>query len=173
MSKEQRPARKKKKQRNGAAILCRLFGSLILLLVFAIAGVMTIPRYMGYEIFHIVSGSMEPEIPVGSAVYVEPVVAKDVEEGTVIAFYSGNSVVVHRVVRNYTFDGEFVTKGDANEGEDLSTVKYDQLIGKVVFHLPVLGQLLMLFSTGVGKIYIICFAACGALLNIVAGRLEG
>ena len=171
MSNKPRPVRKKKAHR-GAAILCRIIGTLILLVVLVAAGSVTVPRFMGYSIFHIVSGSMEPEIPVGSVVYIKPAAAKDVKEGTVIAYNSGDSTVVHRVVKNYNFDGQFITKGDANESEDLSEVNYDQFIGEVIYHLPILGQLLMILMSGVGRIYVICFAACGALLNIVAGRLE-
>ncbi len=171
MSNNRRPVRKKKRH-NAAAILCRIIGTLILLVVLVAAGSVTVPRFMGYSIFHVVSGSMEPEIPIGSVVYIKPVPAKDVKEGTVIAFNSGDSTVIHRVVKNYNFDGEFITKGDANEKEDLNEVKYDQFIGEVIYHLPILGQLLMILMSDVGRIYVICFAACGALLNIVAGRLE-
>ena len=171
MSKEKRPVRKKKK-RQGAAILCRLFGTLILLLVIAAAAAVTVPRYMGYEMYHVVSGSMEPAIPVGSIVYVKPVLPQDVADDTIIAFNHNDTVIVHRVVRNKIVEGKFSTKGDANDAEDLNDIKYEEFIGIVVYHLPVLGQFLMIMATGVGKVYVICFAACGALLNIVAGRLE-
>ena len=116
---------------------------------------------------------MEPEIPVGSAVFVKPNDAATVEDGSIIAFDNGNdSVIVHRVVHNNAFEGKFTTKGDANQTEDINEVSYYRYLGVVIYHVPVLGQVLMLLSTGIGKIYAVCFAACGALLNIVAGRLE-
>lgn len=48
----------------------------------------------------------------------------------------------------------------------------DRLIGIVVRHIPVLGQILTLFGTSFGRICMFCFAACGALLNILGGRLR-
>ena len=32
--------------------------------------------------------------------------------------------------------------------------------------------MLVLFATTVGKIYVVCFAACGAMLNILGGRIR-
>ena len=163
----------RKKQRGSTAgALCRLFGMLILLAVIAACLPVTVPRYLGYEVFHIVSGSMEPSIPVGSVIYVEPIAPDAVIRGDIIAFNSGDSVIAHRVVTNQVVEGYYTTKGDANDGEDLSDVKYSQLIGRVVYHIPILGQLLMILGTTVGKVYVICFAACGALLNIIATRLN-
>ena len=163
--------RKKEKKRT-AAVLCRLFGMLILMAVLAACLPVTVPRYLGYEIFHIVSESMEPSIPVGSVIYVEPIDPDLIVRGDIIAYNSGDSVIAHRVVTNQVVEGYYTTKGDANEGEDLSDVRYSQLIGRVVYHIPILGQLLMILGSTVGKIYVISFAACGALLNIIAGRLQ-
>ena len=171
MSTKRRPVKKKKK-RQGAAILCRLFGTLILLIVIGAAGAVSVPRYFGYELYQIISGSMEPEIPVGSIVYVRSELPQNVQDGEVIAFNNHDTVIVHRVLVNKVVEGKFSTKGDANDAEDLNDIEYSQFIGVVDYHLPVLGQFLMIMATGVGKIYVICFAACGALLNIVAGRLE-
>ena len=42
--------------------LCSVFGTLILLSVIAVFLPLTVPRLMGYEIYEVVSGSMEPEI---------------------------------------------------------------------------------------------------------------
>lgn len=133
---------------------------------------LTIPRLLGYQIYNIVSGSMEPEIPVGSVAYVADVAPEDIQDGDIIAFMSNDSVVTHRVVRNRLVEGEFVTKGDANAAEDMHTVDYESLIGRVEYHFPMLGQLMVLYTGTVGKIYVICFAACGAMLNMLAGRMR-
>lgn len=127
---------------------------------------------MGYEIYNVVSGSMEPEIPVGSVIYVEPAEPGQVQEGDIIAFHSEDSIVTHRVVRNQTVERIFRTKGDANAEEDINTVEYEALIGRVVRHYPVIGSLLFIYTSDVGKIYVLCFAACGAMLNMLAGRLR-
>ena len=148
MSEQTGPEARQRSPKKGGGLvpaLCSILGTLIL--VAAILSVLpaTVPRYMGYEIYNVLSGSMEPEIPVGSIVYVK---------------------------ENRVVEGEFVTKGDANEAEDLWTVDYEDLIGKVTFHAPVLGDLMELYTTGVGKIYLLLVAGCGAMLNLLGGKLR-
>lgn len=152
--------------------LCNIAGTLILLAVIVFCLPVTLAKLCGYEVYNVVSGSMEPDIPVGSVIFVEPVEAGTVDEGDVIAFRSEGSVIAHRVVRNRVVEGEFVTKGDANQEEDINPVNYRELVGKVGRCYPVMGHLLFLYTSGVGKAYMLCFAACGAMLNILAGRLR-
>lgn len=152
--------------------LCNLLGTLILILVIASCLPLTVPRLFGYEIYEVVSGSMEPEIPVGSVIYVAAAEPEDIVEDDVIAFRSGESIITHRVVTNRKLDGEFVTKGDANELEDMNSVPYANLIGRVEHHFPLVGRLMVIYAGTVGKAYVICFAACGAMLNMLAGRLR-
>ena len=152
--------------------LCNLFGTLILLTVIASCLTIIIPQLNDYHVYHVISGSMTPEIPIGSIVYVQSTAPEDIQPGDVIAFQSGDSVITHRVVINHIVEGEFTTKGDANAVEDENRVDYEELIGKVVRHYPYLGELLVVYSTNIGKIYIILFAACGAMLNILASRLR-
>ncbi|GFI51378.1 MAG: signal peptidase I [Lachnospiraceae bacterium] len=152
--------------------LCNLIGTLILISVIATCLPVTVPRFMGYGIYHVVSGSMAPEIPVGSAIYVKAAEPETIAEGDIIAFESGEVVITHRVVQNKTVEGTFTTKGDANEGEDMNDVPYAAVIGRVTAHFPVLGELMEVYTSTIGKVYAVCFAACGAMFNILAGRLR-
>lgn len=155
-----------------AAAVCRLFGCIILAVVIAALLPITIPHFMGYEIFNVVSGSMEPEIPIGSAAYVKPAEPAYLESGDIIAFKSEGEVIMHRVVKNFQLDGYLTTQGDANEQEDLGQVLYQNVIGKVVRHFPYLGQLMWILSSSTGKVLMMCLALCGALLNILASRIK-
>ena len=123
--------------------------------------------------YNVVSGSMEPAIPVGSVLYVEQVEPEEVEEGDVIAFHSAGAVISHRVVRHRVVEGEFVTKGDANSREDLAPVDYASLIGRVECHIPVLGSILTLMAGTAGKVYAAVFAACGVMFHMLAAILRG
>lgn len=152
--------------------LCNVIGTLMLLVVIAAAVPLTIPNFLGYEVYNVVSGSMEPTIPIGSIIYVKEIEPAEINSGDIIAFRGGDSVIMHRVVTNKVVEGTFVTKGDANEGEDMNDVPYDNLVGIVVRHIPILGQLLILFGSTFGRICMVCFAACGALLNILGGRFR-
>lgn len=152
--------------------LCNVAGTLILLSVIASCLPVTIPRFMGYEIYNVVSGSMEPEIPVGSVIYVEKIAPEEVQEQDVIAFWSNDSVIAHRVMKNKLVEGSFVTKGDANEQEDMNEVDYEALVGRVAYHYPMVGRLMVLYTSSMGKAYVVCFAACGAMFNMLAGRIR-
>lgn len=152
--------------------LCNFLGTLILLTVILTAVPLSVPRFLGYEVYSVVSGSMEPEIPVGSVVYVKALPPETVQADEVIAFWSGGSVVTHRVVRNQFVEGVFVTKGDANDMEDINSVPYSALIGRVERHYPLLGRLLMIYASDVGKVYMLVYAICGVMFNILAGRMR-
>lgn len=158
---------------NIRAFLCRVIGILMLLLFVSLMVSVNIPRISGIQTYNIISGSMEPEIPVGSVVYINPGIKPEtVKKDEVIAFIKGDDVVIHRVSENRTVEGYFNTKGDANDDEDFNEVWYDKYKGKMIFHLPYIGQYIMVLTSIPGKISVICFAVCGILLNILAGRIS-
>lgn len=176
MNKDKMPRKKTQGTRGGNfwPAFCNFVGILIILAVIVTAVPLALPRYLGYEIYNVVTGSMEPEIPTGSVIYVSQIAPEEIKSGDIIAFYSGDgeSVVCHRVVENRIVEGEFITKGDANPREDINAVTYGELIGIVVRHFPVVGDLMALYSSTVGKIYVLGFAACGVLFNVLAGRIR-
>ena len=83
------------------------------------------------NIFYIQTGSMEPELPIGTIVITcslaEP------EAGDIYAYRTGSVTVVHRI-REITHDG-CIFQGDANNVADPYTVGYDQLVGEVILSL--------------------------------------
>lgn len=152
--------------------VCIALSMLILLAVVAVCIPMTVPRLMGYDVYVVVSGSMEPAIPVGSALYVESAAPEKVTAGEVIAFYDRGVVITHRVVENHVVEGEFITKGDANEENDLAPVPYASLIGRMARSVPFLGNMMAVCSGTKGKIYLAC-GVVGAVLLLWAGSLLG
>lgn len=148
----------------------RILSAVILILVILICLPLSVPKIFGFEPYAIISGSMEPEIPVGSVVYAKQVTPELVAQGDIIVFYGGvnqNTVVTHRVMENNPADGEFITKGDANDKEDVNPVPYKNLIGEVTLHLPVLGRLQPLVAGGSGKIILVAAIFIALLLNII------
>ena len=152
--------------------LCSVLGTLILLGVIAAFIPLTVPRLMGYEIYEVVSGSMEPEIPVGSILYVEETPPEEIEAGDVIAFMRNDTVVSHRVEENRYVEGEFITKGDANSGEDPEPVGYGSLEGKVERHIPALGIVMSLLAGNTGKLYAVILLGCGVMFHMLARILR-
>ena len=161
-----------KKGRKGLAQLFGVLSMAVLAALVLVCAPLTVPRIFGYQIYSVISGSMEPEIPVHSVIYVEEAAPEEIAAGDIIAFQSGDSIITHRVVENHVVEGTFTTKGDANAQKDMEDVRYGQLSGRVARHYPLIGGVMTLYTSKIGKAYVICFAACGAMFNILAGRIR-
>lgn len=106
---------------------------------------LTFVPLFGIEVKIVQSGSMEPALPLGSMIIVLP--AEKYREGDIITFGSDTREAIpttHRIVSISAIEGEMIyrVKGDANENEDPKPVETDEVIGKVVFHIPYLGYIL-------------------------------
>lgn len=116
---------------------------ILAIVILAAAGVM-VPRLFGVQEYAVQTGSMEPEIPVGSLIFVTKTDAEKLVPGDIIAYRSESGAgapIVHRVVENDMAVKELITKGDANSSEDLFPVGYDQVVGKVMFSIPYIGSI--------------------------------
>jgi signal peptidase len=98
-------------------------------------------RLMGYQVFNVVSGSMEPAYSVGDLLYVKEVDPDGIQTGEVITFVLNEDLVVatHRVVDADYENRRFYTKGDANDTPDAAPVHFNNVIGVPVFSIPLLG----------------------------------
>ena len=98
-------------------------------------------RLIGYRVYSVISGSMEPELSVGDLLYVRPVDPTEIEVGDDISFVLNEDLVVatHRVVRIDAEKQHIYTKGIANEIEDSEPVHFKNVIGVVDFNIPLLG----------------------------------
>lgn len=113
---------------------------LVVLIVFCAVFLMG-TRLMGYQVFNVISGSMEPEYNVGDLIFVKEVDPYEIEEGTAITFVLNEDLVVatHRVVEVDTENQHFYTKGDANNTVDATPVHFNNVIGVPQFGIPLLG----------------------------------
>lgn len=114
---------------------------IVVLVAIALVGV----RLVGFQVFTVLSGSMEPAYHVGSLIYVKSVDYKDLKEKDVITFMlDENTVATHRIEEVVPDEIDptilrYRTKGDANDAEDGSLVHYKNVIGSPVFTIPKLG----------------------------------
>lgn len=108
-----------------------------------------VPAIMGWVPLTVLTGSMEPYLRPGTLVVVQPLDgahgAQQVHPGDVVAFLPNlddATTVLHRVVAiNIAGDGQrtLTTKGDANNAPDARPITHQQLRGKEVYHLPLVG----------------------------------
>lgn len=141
----------------------------ILIIVFMIvavltAGILIVPRFFGYQMYGVLSGSMEPYFHVGSVVFVDTkATTEDVQDGDPITFYlEDGNIVTHRIVEKDTDNRQFITKGDANESEDISPVPFERLIGKAAFSIPMIGYITLQIKTKQGMM-----AAAAVLIVLI------
>lgn len=143
--------------------ICNILSTLVLLVLLAAAAVLLVPMLFGYKEMAVVSGSMEPAIPVGSLVYVKPLEADQLEVGDICTYYlsDGETFVTHRVMSIDKEAQTLVPQGDANDTAD-GDVSFSQVYGRAEFHLPYLGIAIQNLHTPVGIMVI-----CGVIMLII------
>lgn len=131
--------------------------SLTVILALAAMG-LALLRVFGFQIFAVLSGSMEPEYPVGALIFVDP--RCSAAQGEVITFLlDENTVVTHRIAEIVPCsDGvtRYRTKGDANETPDFTLVHPDNVIGAPIAVIPKLGYAVTWLQTRQGHIFVLC-----------------
>lgn len=127
-------------------------------------------RFIGLNVYTVLSGSMEPTYHVGSLIYVKKVDTSTLKDGDVITFMlDEDTVATHRIVDVVLDEDDpsqlrFQTKGDANEDVDGSLVYYKNVIGTPVFTIPMLGYLASFIQSPPGTYAAI---AVGALIILL------
>lgn len=122
------------------------------------------------RLFNVKSSSMEPKISKGSLLITYRL--NDYKVGSVITFkrlvkISDGQIntVTHRIVAK-EFNGAgaiYATKGDANEVQDVGVVRHDDIVGRVYFSFPVVGSLLDVARTTIGRLIFI-FVPAGLIV---------
>ncbi len=117
------------------------------MLMIAIYIMAALPIIFGNRPVVVLSGSMEPNYPVGSLTYYHAVDFEDISVGDAITFRAGESLITHRVEEKNDLSRTFVTKGDNNETQDMNPVEENALVGKTSkIAIPYLG-----YFIGFGK----------------------
>lgn len=111
------------------------------------------PSFLGYKSFVIVSGSMLPELEIGDIVVVKQI-DEDLKEGDIISFREGNSIVTHRIDHVIDSGKRFITKGDANNAEDVNPVNLENVEGIYSFKIPKLGKFILFMQNKTGIIVV-------------------
>lgn len=117
-----------------------------------------------FDAYVIVSPSMVPTINVQDAIIISRVSPKKLKQGDIISYLSTDSyyagkIVTHRIIGIVkASDGSLLyrTKGDNNNVADAILVREENVYGKVLFKIPMLGYIRQFLSTYFG--WILCIA---------------
>lgn len=152
----------KKIARTAVSILTYLY--ILAIVPLAIAG------FFGIHSYAVISASMSPEIPTASLVLAKEIPFEKLEVGDVVTYMvAEDQTVTHRITSIDKEKKKITTKGDANDQEDSKPVSYENVIGKVIFHLPYLGYLMVLTNSK-GSVFFI--AGIGIMLFALNFLLE-
>lgn len=147
-----------------------IYWIIISILIFVAAStafsVFSIPK-LGYQLFIVRSGSMEPAVSTGSVVVVSPQDEYSLED--IITFKNNanadikdsNSTTTHRIIDIHDDEGRptYTTKGDANSTPDRENIPISWILGKMIFFIPLLGYVVAFAKTQAGLIILIIIPA--------------
>lgn len=148
--------------------ICSILITTAMILAILIVSVCQIPKLTGIQAYITLSKSMEPIIPVGALVFVD---TKDtnIAEGDIITYklpVSSDATnkgviepillkaddkemwITHRIVRKE--NEKWITKEDANDMEDSTSVSQEQIVGSYCFYIPLAGWLTARFVCFMG-----------------------
>ena len=130
----------------------------------------------GYSLFRVVTGSMEPTIPVGSLLVCRQIEMERVQVGDIICFHAQETAIfgqmmTHRVTDIFPAEGGgllFQTRGDANLSADGFLVSQTNFVGKVIWYTganSMLSSIVSFFTNKIG------FLACIVIPILLVGGL--
>ncbi|MDU2197010.1 MAG: signal peptidase I [Peptostreptococcaceae bacterium] len=106
----------------------------------------------GYRFYTVLTGSMSPTMGKGTLVLVKETPTAEIQKEDVITFYdsSRTSVTTHRVKEVLHEDGvKFITQGDANNSVDPKPLDSELVVGKVIFHIPIIGATMQFIKSNI------------------------
>lgn len=155
-----------------------LLGLTVVLCLYVVIQVMShgYASFGGYSVFRVVTGSMEPTIPVGAIILTDDVEITQVEVGDIVCFRAKNAeirgeIITHRVIgilENADGLAMLQTKGDANPAMDGYYVTQANLVGRVIWNTggsSVLSDIVAFFTNKIG------FLACIAVPSLILAGL--
>ena len=136
------------------------------------------PDFLGYTPYMIISGSMEPKIPVNSIIVTKKVDKDKIEVGDIVSYIPKNSniIVTHRVVKMTYLPTEnteilYEMKGDNNKYSDEFLISFSQIKGKYIFTIPILGNIVSLAKTPQGIVILFaCMIAAYVVYYIISNK---
>ncbi len=150
----------------------RLVSHSLVILVVLLAILLVGVRIAGLDVLAVLSPSMEPTYPTGSLIYLADADPASLKEGDVITYrITDTTTATHRIKELVPDEDDpgivrFRTKGDNNDDFDRALVEFEQVEGKVIFCIPLLGYLSMYIQNPPG-LYVAIGVAMAAVVFVM------
>lgn len=166
--------------------ICKIFSTALFILLIVITVLLVAIKFMGesqsifgYNMYYVLTGSMEPEIMSGDIIFSKSV--EDASELKVndIITYDGrvgsvkDKSITHRIIEIREENGEliFVTQGDANPAAD-PPIKSEQIVSKMVGKSSFLGGIVSVVNSKYGFLLIIILPLTAFLASEVVSLVK-
>ena len=138
----------------------------VLTLFLLITLIMLGTKLFGYQMLSVDSGSMEPNFPEDSLIFVKTVDPSELQADDVITFTvdEKGTLVTHRIVAVLKDERSFITRGDANNTNDPSTVPFGNVVGKAELCLPKAGAVFRVVTAQKNRVYV--YIVIGILIGL-------
>ena len=138
----------------------------VLTLFLLITLIMLGTKLFGYQMLSVDSGSMEPNFPEDSLMFVKAVDPSELQADDVITFTvdEKGTLVTHRIVAVLKDERSFITKGDANNTNDPNTVPFGNVVGKAELCLPGIGAVFRTVTAESNRVYV--YIVIGILIGL-------
>ena len=138
--------------------IAKYVGLATVIMLMAVAVITFFAPHFGWGVDVVLSGSMEPQVHVGSVVVTRPLDLGNVKAGDIITFRSplNGTFTTHRVISVENSPSLFFrTKGDANEDADPFVVNSKSVVGKVCFNVAYLGYVTQFIKSRLGLLLVL------------------
>ena len=128
-----------------------------------------VPSIFGYSSLMVATGSMSGTIEEGDLIIIRD--TDDYKIGDIVTFFQdGDDIPTTHRIYNIDENGNWKTRGDANNSYDKRSITSDEIIGEVVLVIPYVGTFIDWAVEGGGLIYIIgIFLILGLGIYIIKG----
>ncbi|MDR1559498.1 MAG: signal peptidase I [Clostridiales bacterium] len=152
--------------------------ALILIAVFAAYSFLTGDREYGvaigtFRLFNVITASMEPTINAGSVIVTMEPKEYELKRGDIVTFVlteESESLVTHRITQVGPEQGVYTTRGDANRVDD-PPIHFENIIGKHVFTIPLLGIVMSSLSSPISAVWLISIVMLFILLFWIVKKI--
>lgn len=115
-----------------------------------------------YKMYSVLSGSMKPAIKIGALTIVKPQTDYKVDDVITVSEPANPKITLtHRITEVKSKDGQisYITKGDANKSIDTEDRPKQNVVGKVIFSIPLLGYPISFAKTRNGLLILVVIPA--------------
>ena len=157
--------------RGAARLLTWTVNAFLAVVVVALLVLQVGPRFLPYRVFDVLSGSMQPAIPVGAEVIDQAVPGATLQVGDVITYEhprQPGTYITHRVIAidRTGLSPVISTRGDANGAPDPWKVQVQSSMLRVRFAIPLLGYLLGSLASPYARLAMVLLVAAGGIVFV-------